>query len=110
MFLNTVRALVWQIGAQKSLINPKTEVYLFDKDFVFVLNQIENMPDYLKFPFKCITIFFGVHCFLWMGKPFYKLSPAQKNRVVLRWKYSKLGFMAVFIKFYESLVTISVLQ
>ena len=105
MIHNTVMALCYQIGKQK---NPSRSPSTFNKEANFVLLQMENMPDYLRLPFRWVTLFFGLHTILFYGRPFYRLAPAKRQKVILSWKNSFLSPLRDFIRFHESLVTVSV--
>jgi hypothetical protein len=107
MFRKTVTALAWYFGRKRpaSRLNAGS---VFEAEAQFVMSQIHNMPDYLRLPFRLVTLFFGLHTIVLYGKPFYKLKPHQKEKVILSWKYGMFDFKRVFVKFYESLVTLHV--
>ena len=108
MIRATVTALAYQIGKSKLTVESPPENRTYNKEANFVLLQMENMPDYLRLPFRMVVLFFGLHTLLFYLKPFYKLKPFQREKVILSWKNSRLGFCQVFIKFHESLITVSV--
>jgi hypothetical protein len=66
-------------------------------------NQHERMPDYLRFPFQCLTLLFDAWSLPFTGRPFHRASPEQRARRVRAWKESTLGVRRDRIKFYEAL-------
>jgi hypothetical protein len=108
MIRATVTALAYQIGKSKCSANQPPVHRTYNKEANFILLQMNNMPDYLRLPFRGVTLFFGLHTFLFYLKPFYRLQPFQREKVILSWKNSRLSFCQVFIKFHESLITVSV--
>ena len=69
---------------------------------------MNQMPDYLRLPFRMVTLFYGLHTILFYGKPFHALTTEQKDLVIQRWKYSKISLISTFIRFFEGLVTVHV--
>lgn len=108
MIRATVTALAWQFGRSKLFGNGSSGMYAFDEEANFLLLQMNNMPDYLRLPFRMVTLFFGLHTILFFGKPFSKLRPDQREKVILSWKNARVNFMSTFIRFHESLVTVYV--
>jgi hypothetical protein len=70
---------------------------------MFLLDQHRRMPDYLRLPFRCLTLLFDAWSLPLTGRPFHRASAAQRSRQLRAWKNSRLGFRRDFIKFYESL-------
>jgi hypothetical protein len=70
----------------------------------FNLDQCERMPDYLRYPFKCLTLVFGAWPLLLKGRSFHRLSREERARQVRAWRESRLGFRRDFIKFFETFV------
>jgi hypothetical protein len=70
----------------------------------FVLDQGERMPDYLRYPFKCLVLIFGAWPLLLKGRLFHSLSSEQRARQVWAWRNSRLNLCRDFIKFYETFV------
>jgi hypothetical protein len=62
------------------------------------------MPDYLRFPFKFLTLLFDAWSLPFTGRPFHRASHEQRSRQMRAWKGSALGFCRDLIKFYETLV------
>ena len=106
MIRATVTAMAWQLGRSKA--GEDSRLHTFDSETSFLLHQMNNMPDYLRLPFRMITFFFGIHTILFYGKTFPSLQPKQKEDIILKWKNSSLSFMSTFIRFFEGLVTVHV--
>lgn len=62
------------------------------------------MPDYLQFPFMCLTWGFDAWTIVFTGRPFHLLSQEQRIRQVHAWRTSTWGFRRDFMKFYEAFV------
>ena len=73
----------------------------------FVLQQHQRMTDHLRFPLRCCTVAFDLTGILRRGRRF--VGQGQETRIaeILSWKDSNLGACRDFVKFYESLVTLS---
>jgi hypothetical protein len=108
MIRATVTALAYQIGKSKLSVDLSTVPRIYNKEANFIIFQMENMPDYLRLPFRLVTLFFGLHTILFYFKPFYRLKASQREKVILSWKNSRLSFCQMFIKFHESLIIVSV--
>ncbi len=67
------------------------------------LDQHRRMPDYLRLPFRCLTLLFDAWALPRTGRPFHRASPAQRSRQIRAWKGSALGVRRDLVKFYESL-------
>jgi hypothetical protein len=70
----------------------------------FVLEQCRRMPDYLRFPFMCLTLVFGAWSMLLTGHPFHCLPHEQRVQQIRAWRVSSLGFRRDFIKFFDAFV------
>ena len=68
----------------------------------FLLDQHRRMPDYLRFPFTCLTLMFDVWPLPRTGHPFHRLSHEQRLQQIRAWRNSALGVRRDFIKFYET--------
>jgi len=108
MIRATVTAMAWQLGRSKGTVAGKQQLQTFDAETVFLLQQMNQMPDYLRLPFRMVTLLYGLHTILTHGKPFYALQPQQRDAVIRKWKQSKISFMSTFIRFFEGLVTVHV--
>jgi hypothetical protein len=108
MIRATVTAMAWQLGRSKGSLEGTQTIQTFDAEAVFLLRQMDQMPDYLRWPFRMVTLVYGMHTILLHGRLFHALTPEQKDRVIRRWKHSKISFMSTFIRFFEGLVTVHV--
>lgn len=108
MIRATVTAMAWQLGRSKGTLAGKMPLQTFDSETVFLLQQMNQMPDYLRLPFRMVTLFYGLHTILTHGKPFHALQPQQRDAVIRKWKHAKISFMSTFIRFFEGLVTVHV--
>ncbi|BCA54090.1 hypothetical protein W02_12300 [Nitrospira sp. KM1] len=70
----------------------------------FVLDQCRRMPDYLRFPFRCLTLVFGIWPVISRGRPFHLLTQEQRIHQVHTWKASAWGVRRDLVKFYEAFV------
>lgn len=101
MIRATVTAMAWQLGRSKV-----RTLSTFDAEASFLLQQMERMPDYLRLPFRMLTLFFGFHTILFYGRTFAALRPEQRDKVIRTWKDASISFMPTFIRFFEGLVTV----
>jgi len=72
----------------------------------FLLVQQSNLPDYLQFGIRAATALFDA-AGLPNGGFFHSLHPAKRQKQVLAWKHSRLGFQRDLIRYYESLSTLA---
>ncbi len=70
----------------------------------FLIQLHASMPDYLRFPMKCLTLAFDAWPLPFTGKPFHRLSHEQRCRQIRAWRHSAIGKRRDLMKFYDSLV------
>ncbi len=70
----------------------------------FLTELHASMPDYLRFPMKCLTLAFDAWALPFTGKPFHRLNHEQRCRQIRAWQGSAIGKCRDLIKFYDSLV------
>lgn len=70
----------------------------------FLLETHARMPDYLRLPFRGLTLAFGLWPLPFSGRTFHRLPHEDRWRQIHAWKTSSLGFRRDLIKFYETLV------
>ncbi len=70
----------------------------------FVLEQHGRMPDYLRLPFKVLTLVFDIWPVPLAGRPFHRLPHERRLRQIRAWRKSALGFRQNLIKFFETLI------
>jgi hypothetical protein len=68
----------------------------------FLLDQHQRMPDYLRLPFRCMTLLFDAWPLPLTGRPFHCAPHEQRWRQIRAWKGSAVGFRRDLIKFYET--------
>ena len=73
----------------------------------FLLDVHARMPDYLRGPFRILTLAFDAWSLPFHGRPFHRLSPDQRFRQVQAWKGSRIEARRRLIEFYETLAVFS---
>lgn len=69
----------------------------------FLLESCSRMPDYLKLPFRCLTLVFDAWALPSSGRAFHRLPHDGRWRQILAWQESALGFRRDLIQYYETL-------
>lgn len=69
----------------------------------FVLDQHARMPDYLRFPLKCLTLAFDAAAIPFTGRAFHSLPHERRWRLIQRWKRLPIGPCSDLMRFYETL-------
>lgn len=69
----------------------------------FLVDVQARMPDYLRLPFRLLTLAFDAWSLPTAGKPFHRLPQDQRLRQVEAWKHSRIEARRRLIEFYESL-------
>jgi hypothetical protein len=69
----------------------------------FLIAVHARMPDYLRFPFRCLTLTLDLWAMCGTGRAFHGLPHAERWRQIEAWRRSRLGFRRDLIKFYETL-------
>jgi hypothetical protein len=70
----------------------------------FVLGQCERMPDWLRLPFRCLTLGFDVCGIANGGRRFHRQLPASRAKQIERWRQSRWAVCRDFMRFFDSLV------
>lgn len=104
-FDQVVAALTEAIIHDRFLLQESEAQSSYDGVAVFVSGQGRRMPDYLRFPFKCLTLVFGLWPILSTGRPFHRLTHERRINQVRAWRQSSWGVKRDFIKFYDTFVT-----
>ena len=73
----------------------------------FVLEQLARMPWFLRVGVKLCTAGFGVSRVFFEGTLFHRQKPLNRAAQVEAWKRSRLAICRDLIKFYTSLVVLS---
>src|SRR5215470_16304381 len=103
---NTVSALTIELAAKYDGRRERSKESYGDV-IRFVLEQLNRMPWFLAFGVKFLTALFGVSRLIAEGNLFYQ-RPAERRRIqVEKWVHSKLAVCRALMKFYASLVVLS---
>ena len=69
----------------------------------FLLSVHAQMPDYLRFPLRCLTLVFDLSAVLVTGRTFHRLPHTERWRRIQAWRGSRFRFRRDLIRFYETL-------
>jgi hypothetical protein len=69
----------------------------------FLLDTHARMPDYLRLPFRGLTLAFDAAALPFAGRPFHRLPHERRWRQIRAWRTSTLGVRRDLVKFYETL-------
>lgn len=72
----------------------------------FVLEQSGRMPDFLRVPFRILTVAFNIQAFMKTGVLFHRQEPELRAVHAAAWKHSRISVRRDFIRYYESLGTL----
>ena len=101
LFKKTVAALCDSFLRERYGANAPDKEKFTQDTVAFVLAQHSRMPDYLRFPFVCATLFFSGAAILTNAGLFHRLSPEK------RWKHIRfmraIGPFRDLLRFYEGL-------
>ncbi|NWH09393.1 MAG: hypothetical protein HXY22_12250 [Alphaproteobacteria bacterium] len=102
-FQETVRALAETLVSQEwgHDVSPQ----ISERVALYVLATHARMPDYLRVAFRFLTLLFDASSLLFRGKPFHRLSFAQRVAQIAWWERSFLQFAASFIAFHRTFTT-----
>ena len=102
-FEATVSALCYSIiDARGASID--TDEFPHNDAVRFVLAQCDRMPDWLRLPFRCLTLMFDACGVLRGGRRFHRQPPELRARQIERWRHSRLSVCRDFLRFFDSLV------
>ncbi|WP_270933897.1 hypothetical protein [Falsiroseomonas oryzae] len=73
----------------------------------FLLDVQARMPDYLRLPFRLLTLAFDAAPLPLTGRCFHRLSPERRLQCVDAWKGSRIEARRRLMEFYESLAVFS---
>ncbi len=62
------------------------------------------MPDYLRLPFRVLTLVFDFWPMPLAGRPFHRLPHNRRLHQIRAWRNSALGFRQNLVKFFETLI------
>ena len=69
----------------------------------FLLAVHSRMPDYLRLPFRVLTLAFDAWAIPKSGRPFHRLPVEKRLEQMRRWRTSRIETQRRLIEFYESL-------
>ena len=69
----------------------------------FVVDQQGRMPDYMRLPFKLLTVLFDLCGLAHGGRPFHSLTHPARWRQIESWRRAPFAPARDFVRFYESL-------
>lgn len=69
----------------------------------FLIMVMARMPDYLRLPFRVLTLIFDGWPILLTGKPFHRLDLARRAAQVATWQGSRIEIRRRLMEFYGSL-------
>jgi hypothetical protein len=99
LFENTVSAICNEVaGTKDATASPSVAA--------FVLRQWRRMPRFLAWPLWLVTIVFALSA-VFSGGLFHRLPQARREAVLNRWRFSPIGPLRDFIRFYRSLAILA---
>jgi hypothetical protein len=72
----------------------------------FVIGQLNRMPDFLRPALRLLTFVFDWAAMLTHGRRFHRLTSQAREKIVARWRTSRIGPCRDLIRLYESLVLV----
>ncbi len=110
-FHDTVSALAYSVARRFVPASGRTEFQPPYNDVArFILRQHTRMTDYLRLPLKLVTLAFDTAALPCAGHLFHHLQPAEREKILTRWKRARLGPARDLIKFYESLAVLGLFE
>ena len=103
----TISTLCRDIAVIHDNSDPAGVAASYDDVTEFVFEQLRKMPAFLRCPILLATAGFGVSRFLLEGSFFHKRAQEQRSLQVESWRSSNFGPSRDLIKFYTSLVVLS---
>ncbi len=107
LFENTASALCYSIIHHRCENDNEITDFPHNQIVLFVLQQHQRMPDYLKLPIMLLTLIFDLGGIVRTGSLFHLQSDQIRWQQINSWRQSSLGIFQDLIRFYESLVMFS---
>jgi hypothetical protein len=105
---HTIAALCDAIAATHDIGATDPSMTLYDDVTAFVLEQLQKMPPFLRYPLLIATAVFGISR-LWLeGSVFYKRPRERRQTQVENWRCSSFGPSRDLMKFYTSVTVLAV--
>ena len=102
-FKSTIYAIADSVIRERCTNGSEGPSPSLDKVVQFITDQHARMPDYLRFPFKCLVLVFDAWAIPFTGRSFHNLSHARRWQQIQVFNGSKLGFRRDMILFFETL-------
>ena len=103
-FHRTASAVCYSIARERCAADHRFPV---NRTVRFVLAQHGRMPDYLRRPFRLLTLLFDSTALATTGHRFHRLPHVRRWQRIEKWRASRFGACRDLIRFYESLVLFS---
>jgi hypothetical protein len=99
-FEQCVRALSEAIVRQerRAAANPRDILSVAE----YLMETYSKMPDYLRIPFRGLTLLFDASSYVRYGKPFHRLPPDCRRRQMDFWATLPIRFAPSLIAFYRT--------
>ena len=103
IFHNTVSALCYSVVRMTAGHSVEVTPAIQNKVSRLVVSQYEQMPSPLRPPFFVLTIVFALLPIVTSLSVFHRLCSVRREKIIRRWKSSRVSFARDFIRFFESL-------
>jgi choline dehydrogenase-like flavoprotein len=104
---DSVSALVYSIAKNYADLKQPNLGPPYNDLTEFVLLQQSQLPDFLRWPMRALTLGFDMLGCFRTGHCFHSQHVPNRARQIAAWKKSKLSFQRDFIRYYESLAAFS---
>lgn len=102
-FNKCVAAIVDTLARQVAPSTPSRETTSMVSAFVAATSN--RMPDYLRFGFRMLVLMLDSSSYPRKGRPFHQLTLEDRDEVLHRWEFSRLGFRRSLVALCRTLVT-----
>jgi choline dehydrogenase-like flavoprotein len=100
---DTVSALVYSLARNQAGSGHSELSQPYNDLTRFILQQQDQLPDYLRTPMRMLTLGFDALGYLKTGHCFHNRAEPIRSTQIAAWKNSKLSFQRDLIRYYESL-------
>jgi len=102
---DTVSALVYSLARNQAGAGHSEISQPYNDLTRFILQQQDQLPDYLRTPMRMLTLGFDTLGYIKTGHRFHNRAEPIRSSQIAAWKNSKLSFQRDLIRYYESLAT-----
>jgi hypothetical protein len=102
-FEGTLRALADSIVHERCMAIETDSSHASGTVANFLVEQYGYLPDYLRFPFKCLVLIFDAWGLLYTGRPFHCLPHERRWPLMQAWEQSSIGSFRDLMRFCETL-------